>query len=312
MPTAFACPTTRPGSSTATAGRKRPRRALVLGNSFALGWSCSGDDQTIASHLSRATPYSFLNLAITGASSLQETIAAIPFLDLAELVVVISGVGNLLHYLEYGREYDLFGAFFPQSLFAGVGQARIDTLTAALRRTRTRDQAQAQAGSAARAELAAAVARHARTIGTVGEPPQWSPAQVAERRDLAVRHQLRDLRVLARALRPETRILYAMQPTATLAKPELEPDEQALLAAAQPFPIWKDVFEPYAMDQLPAYTAAIRANCEALDVPWLDLNDVDYRGICFVDYGHTTDLANAQIADHLARHLGFGSATAGL
>lgn len=277
----------------------RPRRALVLGNSFAMGWSCSGDDQTIASHLGRLTPYSFLNLGITGASSLQETIAAIPFLAQAEMVVIVSGVGNALHYCEYGREYDLFGAFFPQQFFLGIGAARIDTLTAALRL----DQDAADAAGP-RAELAAAVSRHARTMGTLGEPRmQWSEAEVRERCDLAARHHFRDLRLLLRALEPDTRILYAMQPTSTLAKPELAPDEQALLAAVRQFPIWKDVFEPYVMTQLPAYTAAIRRNCEALGVPYVDLNEIDYDGVCFVDYGHTTDTANMQIANYLARHL---------
>jgi acyl carrier protein len=279
---------------------KRPRRALLLGNSFAMGWSCSGDDQTLASQLSRLTPYSFLNLGITGASSLQETIAAVPFLAQAELVVVISGVGNLLHYLEYGSEYDLYGAFFPQPLFLGVRQARIDTLTAALRQ----DTQTGESPTPARAELAAQVARFERIMGkTDGRRPRWSEAQVRERRDLAVQHQFRDLRLLKQALEPGTRILYAMQPTSTLAKPQLEPDEQAMLAAVRHVPMWRDVFEPYVRDQLPDYTAAIRANCAALDVPYLDLNAIDYPGICFVDYGHTTDLGNAQIAEHLARHL---------
>lgn len=278
----------------------RPRRALLLGNSFAMGWSCSGDDQTIASHLGRLTPYSFLNLGITGASSLQETIAAIPFLADSELVVIVSGVGNPLHYLEYGGEYDLFGAFFPQHFFLGVGQARIDTLTAALRL----DKEPADAATGPRGELAAAVARHARTMGTLGEPRmQWSEAQVRERLDLAARHHCRDLRLLLRALEPDSRILYVMQPTSTLAKPELEPDEQALLAAVRQFPIWKEVFEPYVMDRLPAYTAAVRRNCETLGVPYVDLNEVDYRGVCFVDYGHTTDTANAQIAEYIAIRL---------
>lgn len=288
----------RHGVVDSTTWRDRPRRALVVGNSFAMGWSASGDAQTVASQLGRLTPYSFLNLGITGASSLQETIAAIPFLAHAQLVLIMSGVGNLLHYLEYGREYDLFGAFFPQQFFSGVGEARIDTLTAALQQQGTAVPA------GPRAELAAAVARHARTMGKRGERRmQWSQPEVAERCDLAVQHHFRDLRVLQRALPPEARILFALQPTSTLAKPELEPDEQALIAAVRQFPIWKEVFEPYVRDQLPSYTAAIRDNCEALGVPFVDLNEVDYQGVCFVDYGHTTDLANAQIAAYLARRL---------
>jgi acyl carrier protein len=279
---------------------ERPRRALLLGNSFAMGWMCSGDDQTLASHLNRLTPYSFLNLGITGASSLQEVIAAIPFLAQAELVLVVSGVGNLLHYLEYGQEYDLYGAFFPQQLFLGVRQARIDTLTAVLRQ----DGDAAEPPTAARADLAADVARYERIMGKRdGRRPAWSEAQVRARRDLAVQHQFRDLRLLKRALAPGTRLIYAMQPTSTLAKPELEPDEQAMLAAVRQIPIWQDVFEPYARDQLPAYSAAVRANCEALDVPYVDLNEIDYQGVCFVDYGHTTDVANAQIAAYIAQQL---------
>jgi hypothetical protein len=91
-----------------------------------------------------------------------------------------------------------------------------------------------------------------------------------------------------------------MQPTSCLAKPELEPDEQAMLAATRQFPMWKDVFEPYVRDQLSDYVAAIQRNCEALNVPYIDLNAIDYQGVCFVDYGHTTDTANEQIARFLA------------
>jgi hypothetical protein len=98
-----------------------------------------------------------------------------------------------------------------------------------------------------------------------------------------------------------------MQPTASLAKPALEPDERAMLAATRQLPMWKDVFEPFVRDQLADYCAAIRGNCEALGVPYIDLNDLDYRGLCFVDYGHTTDIANGHIARCLAEHLGHSS-----
>ncbi len=270
---------------------ERPRRALALGNSFTVGWCCSGDAATVPSLLSHITPYSFLNLGLTGASSLQETIAAIPFLDQAELVLVISGVGNLMHYYEYGGEYDRYGAFYPQQLFLGAGQTRIDHLSALL--GRGADEAADPAGAA----LARHLAAHAK------RPPCWNPSQLRERFDLAVRHHYRDLRLLVRALNPGARILYAMQPTATLAKPELEPDERAMLAATRQFPMWKDVFEPFVLGRLADYAAAIRGNCEALGVPYIDLNDIDYPGLCFFDYGHTTDTANGHVARRLAECL---------
>jgi acyl carrier protein len=269
----------------------RPRRALALGNSFTVGWCCSGDAATVPSLLSHATPYSFLNLGITGASSLQETIAAIPFLDQAELVLVISGVGNLMHYYEHGSEYDRYGAFFPQQLFLGAGQTRVDHLSTLLGR------AADDPADPTRAALARHMAAHAK------RPPSWGPSQLRERFHLAVRHHYRDLRLLARALNPGARLLYAMQPTASLAKPALEPDEQAMLAATRQLPMWQDVFEPFVRDRLAEYCAAIRDNCEALGVPYIDLDDLDYRGVCFVDYGHTTDTANGHIARRLAERL---------
>lgn len=273
----------------------RPRRALLLGNSFALGWGASGDDQTLASHLNRRTPYSFLNLGLTGASSLQETIAAIPFLAHAELVLVISGIGNLMHYCEYDRDYDLYGAFFPQQLYRGIGQTRIDHLSQVLER-RPADGGDTTTARAAD-DLARELARHAKRI------PDWSAAARRERRDLALAHHARDLRLLSRARSPGARIVYAMQPTSCLAKPALEPDEQALLAAFRQYPMWRDVFEPAVRDQLDDYIAGVRGNCDALGVPFVDLNAIDYQGVCFIDYGHTTDLANAHIADYLADYL---------
>jgi hypothetical protein len=269
----------------------RPRRALALGNSFLLGWCCSGDAATIPSYLSAKTPYSFLNLGLAGASSLQETIAGIPFLDQAELVVIISGIGNVQHYLEHTRDYDLYGAFFSQHLYLGTSQTPVRQLSALHQQDTSADV------GLARERLARHAAAHA------VPKQQWSAAEVRERHDLAVQHHFRDLRLLRRALNPGTHLLYALQPVSCLAKPVLEPDEVALHAALHRMPMWKDIFEPYVIPGLPDYIDALRRNCEALGVPCVDLSQVDYRGFCFVDYVHTTDTANEQIADYLAERL---------
>jgi hypothetical protein len=163
----------------------RPRRALALGNSFLLGWCCSGDAATIPSYLSAKTPYSFLNLGLAGASSLQETIAGIPFLDQAELVVIISGIGNVQHYLEHTRDYDLYGAFFSQHLYLGTSQTPVRQLSALHQQDTSADV------ELARERLARHAAAHA------VPKQQWSAAEVRERHDLAVQHHFRDLRLVA-------------------------------------------------------------------------------------------------------------------
>jgi acyl carrier protein len=264
---------------------ERPRRALALGNSFTLGWGCTGDKMTLPSQLNSKTPYSFLNLGIAAASSLQEAVASIPFLEKAELVLIASGLGNLVHNYEFGPEYDLYGAFYPQPLFLGTRETRVEHLSAQLRQG---------ADGSANGTLARNIAAHDK------RQRQWTSEEIKQRFDLAAQHHFRDLRLLVQAVQPGTPILYAMQPTSSLAKPELAADEQALLAAFRHYPMWKDVFEPYVMDQLSDYIEVIAGNCDVLDVPFIDLNEIHYQGICFVDYGHTTDAANEQIASYLA------------
>jgi len=70
------------------------------------------------------------HLGLAGASSLQETIAGIPFLDQAELVVIISGIGNVELVLGHTRDYDLYGAFFSQHLYLGTSQTPVRQLSA--------------------------------------------------------------------------------------------------------------------------------------------------------------------------------------
>jgi len=267
----------------------RARRALALGNSFMLGWGSSSDATTLPSLLNAATDYRFLNLAVMGASSMQELTAALPFLPQAELVVVGSGAGNPLHYLEFGGEYDAFGAFFGQEAYLGTSQTDFRHIAALLKHPH---------GSAAADPATAALRRR---LEEQAKPVMhWLPAQLDARLALAAEHLARDLRTLLHALPDNARLVFAMQPLAPLAKPVLEPDEQALLALYRQRPISRNVFEPYLNDRLPELVATARAVCEGLGIPFLDLNAVDYRGLCFKDYGHTLDDGNRLIARRLA------------
>ncbi|MCG6940950.1 MAG: acyl carrier protein, partial [Thiohalocapsa sp.] len=271
------------------------RRALALGNSFMLGWGASSDATTVPSLLNAETDYRFLNLAVMGCSSLQEVIAALPFLPDTELVLVGSGFGNPLHYLQFSTEYDPYGPFYGQDIYLGISRTDHRHLAELLK-------GQADASATTGADPAVGALRD-RLDAHAQRVMRWSAAEVEARLELAAEHLRRDLRTLLKALPDGARLVYAMQPVAALAKPVLEPDEQALFSVYRQFPFVRNVFLTYLLERVPALVASVRASCDALGVPFFDLNAIDYRGTCCKDDGHTLDEGNRQIAGRLAQWL---------
>ena len=276
----------------------RPRRALALGNSFMFGWGASSDAATIPSLLSARTEYAYLNLATAGANSFQELVSAAPFLADAELILIGGGLSNLLRALEYEPHNDLYGGFVGREFWAFVRELDFRHVLELLDHQGSHGERQAAAA------LRQAMAKHAEGFAR-WRREGWSQAEVSRRFEQAVAQHRRDLALLVRAKPPAARILYAMQPMATLAKPDPTPEERGLLAVHQHYnTMWRHVFEPYAEHLLPDFMAAVAANCAELGVPYTDLNQLDYEGWCFCDQGHVNDRGNRVAADFLAGWIG--------
>jgi hypothetical protein len=282
---------------------ERSHRALAVGNSFLFGWGASNDAATIPSLLNARTRWCFLNVATAGANSFQEVIAAAPFLAEAELILIGGGVSNLLRGLEYEPHNDLYGGFVGREFHALVRGLDFRHVLELLGQVPDPAAPRPSAARAATEALHRAMAEHA--AGHARWLHQgWDADEVQRRMDRALAQLRRDLALLVRAKRPGARILYAMQPTTTLAKPELTLEEQGLIAVHQHYnTMWRQVFEPHVKALLPAWIEAVATACADLDVPFTDLNRLDYEGWCFCDQGHLMDRGNRIVADHLAAWL---------
>jgi acyl carrier protein len=279
---------------------RRPNRAIAVGNSFLFGWGASSDAATIPSLLNAGGQRCFLNVATAGANSFQEVIAAAPFLAEAELVLIGGGVANLLRCLEYEPDNALYGGFVGREFHAFVRRLDFRHVLELLGQAPDPAAPISSAGREAAAALHRAMAEHAE--GHARWLHQgWDADEVRRRFDLALALLRRDLALLVRAKRPGARILFAMQPTTTLAKPELTLEEQGLIAVHQHYnSMWRQVFEPYVRDLLPEWIDAVAGVCADLDLPFTDLNRLDYQGWCFCDQGHLLDRGNRVVAEHLA------------
>lgn len=278
----------------------RPRRALALGNSFMFGWGASGDAATIPSLLGARTRWSFLNAATAGANSFQEVVSAAPFIRDAELILIGGGLSNLLRALEYEPYNDLYGGLVGREFWAFVRQLDFRYVLDLLGQAPDPGSPLSAGRQAAEEALRQAMAEHAEGFAR-WRREGWSPTEVARRYERALAHLRRDLELLVRAKSPGARIVYAMQPTATLAKPDPTPEERGLMAVHQHYnTMWKQVFEPYVAGLLPDFMAAVAQSCAALGVPYVDLNRLDYAGWCFCDQGHLNDRGNRIVADFLA------------
>jgi lysophospholipase L1-like esterase len=106
---------------------------------------------------------------------------------------------------------------------------------------------------------------------------------------------------LVRACHPATRVFFALQPIAGVTKPHLTEEEKYLFELySRTDKIWSRVVEQYAARVAKGYSQTLRQLCGDLGVPYTDLNDLDYEGWCFLDYGHMTDNGYRQVAEYLA------------
>lgn len=246
---------------------------ILLGNSVALGLAASSDAATVASQLAHLTGVRQLNLGLCAAVSLQEVIAAIPFLPSASTVVIIGGGPDLIN---------LVGSMAAESCYGTVSYERtFDDLTrvplfdlATLAAGRPLSELEDRRRPAARA-------------------PHWDLDQIDARMAVAARRRIRDLSVLARAAVDGTRILFCQQPLATGNTREYTPQERARYDFDAPiFGMLHSAVEAKWDD----FGALIAAGCAEIGVAYLNLAADRFVGDSFSDTVHLTDGGYRQAA----------------
>ncbi|TAJ24522.1 MAG: hypothetical protein EPO64_09400, partial [Nitrospirae bacterium] len=120
----------RDDSVDSTSWWRQNRRALLIGGSFVFGVGAAGDRHTVASVLNARTSHTFLNLGIRAANSTQELIASVPFLDSAELVIVCSGINNLVVGLQSRGRNELYGPLFTEGAIEALATHSVHELAA--------------------------------------------------------------------------------------------------------------------------------------------------------------------------------------
>lgn len=283
------------------------RRGLLLGGSFVFGVGSTTDRSTVVSQLGTHTGIAFLNLGIRAGNSLQELIAALPFLSSADIVMVCSGMNTLITHLQSLGMNELYGPLFGEECFAVLSRQPLRELANWI-------------------EHGGQPIRLGRLVRTVGESvrrrlasqngtsPHPASLQASSSRDFAtamaraVQQQERDLRVIARVLPEKARLLFAVQPVAAgLRKTFLEEEVELFrLNDCINAKIRRDqwmALKQHMVEYWPKYTELLQQMCQRLGVPFLDLNGLTYHGWCFVDQVHMTDEGQAQTAAHLASRL---------
>jgi hypothetical protein len=253
---------------------------IVLGGSFTFGVGATSDRHTIPAHLARLTGQQWLNLGIRSGNSSQELAAALPLADSARRIIVCSGVNNLVAALQTTQRSGYFAPLFFESACAAVGKVAIHDLVESLERRGPAASLRALTGPRGRAPALS---------------PRPEELTLAQRRDLALSRQVRDLRALGRLAGTE-RVTFCAQPFAD----ELtrsHPAEQALFRAhdRRQGTRWQQV-RTFALACWPDYVARLNGACSEAGIAFLDLPADGFTGWSFVDRVHLTDDGYEQAA----------------
>ncbi|MEV4257295.1 hypothetical protein AB0J52_29415 [Spirillospora sp. NPDC049652] len=246
---------------------------LVLGNSVTIGLAASSDAETPVSHLAHLTGQRQLNVGICAGNSLQELIAALPFLPKASSVAVIAGGTDLINMIGSRRVDGVFGPVsYERAIEALTGIPMFDLVMLA--------EGEEPEAPAPRLERP--------------EPPRWSLDDAASRMDEAVANRLRDLGFLVRAAPEGTPVVFCLQPFATTRTRDCVPEELDRYHFEAPvFGMLHHTVE----DLWDGYADRLRAGCERLGVHFLDLAARRFAGDSFADNVHLTDNGNRQAAE---------------
>lgn len=264
---------------------RRRRKGLVIGNSFVFGYGASCDRKSPVSILNTFSNYSFLNLGIPAGNSTQEFIAAVPFLQYTEYVLVCSGMVNLNLNLQSIGRYKLYGPFAGEPLFAKLSRIEFRKLDSFL-------QGDYEPGTGND--------RDRELPGPVGVEAGMPRDEIEARFARAVYLQSRDLKLIVRACKPSTPVFFAFQPLAVL-KPRLTPEEkESIRYDRSSDSTWWKVSDAYSGLMWPRYIYALERMCADIGVPFVDLNELDLDGRYFIDYSHMTDWGYRKIMQYLA------------
>ncbi|WP_242910548.1 hypothetical protein [Actinomadura terrae] len=249
---------------------------IALGGSYVFGVGATSDEATLPSRLAHLSGKPWLNLGVYAGNSLQELIAAVPFFERADTVLVCSGINNVFASLQSLGTNELYGPLFFEGALAALGRVPVPDLVAG------------QAAGAA-------------PLGTAGdtrpEPKSLTTADLAARLDGALRRQLRDLAVVAGAVRDGARLLFCLQPFADPVLRDPTPEERELYDLAQERQAAWTTARDYAAAHWESYTERVAAGCERLGVDFFALPARAFSGFSFYDRVHMTDNGYRQAAD---------------
>lgn len=247
---------------------------LVLGNSVTIGLAASSDAETPVSHLARLTGRRQLNVGICAGNSLQELIAAMPFLPLADSVAIIAGGTDLINIIGSRRVDGVFGPVSYERAMDALTDLPLFDLVLLAEGDKPGD-------------LDALRLRRP-------EPPRWSLDEASARMETAVRTRLRDLEFLARAAPAGTPVVFCLQPFATTRTRDCTPEELDRYHFEAPvFGMLHRTVE----DLWDAYAERLRDGCARIGVRFLDLAANRFAGDSFADNVHLTDNGNRQAAE---------------
>ncbi|MFI7634228.1 hypothetical protein [Nonomuraea sp. NPDC049400] len=253
---------------------------IMLGNSVAVGLAATSDRNSPASHLAFISGTRQLNLGLCAAVSLQELVAATPFLHAASTVVIIGGGSDFVN---------LVGSLDPGGLFGAVSYERT---FAELAEIPLFDLATLAAGEAVPDLESRRLKR--------GKPAAWDLAETVPRMEAAARRRLEHLAFLARATGGRTRILFCLQPFVTSRTRDLSPEEKARFDFDAPvFGILHSAIEK----NWDAYARLFAKGCADLAISFLNLSADLFEGDAFADIVHFTDDGNRQAAEMIHRAL---------
>jgi hypothetical protein len=285
---------------------------FVLGGSYVFGVGAGDDSGTLPAALWRRTGTPYVNLGVRRATSTQELISVLPFVERPTTFVVCSGLNNFAT----ARLVPLDPLFGPSYLdrplrklaalpveelerlvkIAGSGGRLASIGDAELRREMVRRLAKRL-----RRRRKPAAAKTERRPGRGKEEPH--PDAVVE---TAATVQLRDLRALRRLVPDAARVVFALQPIAPRTGKELTPEEESLFESLDVMQsrttrwrVLQELFETH----WDGFAARLEQGCATLGVPYVDLSRAPYTGWCFIDRIHMTDGGYDAAAAFLAERL---------
>lgn len=285
---------------------RAPRRGLVLGDSMAFGVGTTHDRHTLTSVLSTETGMALLNLGVRASNSTQQLIAAIPFLSDAHVVVICSGMNNLVTGLQSIGRNELFAPFFAEDVIDELSAYPMHDV-ARMVRASLRDVSLTVLLDALSARVRERFARrlraHPEAHDAAGNGSGGHPVDQTQVFASALARQRRDLAILKKALPRDATLLFVAQPFAGTRR-SCSSEEQQLFGFMDAIQgtDWA-ILKRHLTDWWPVYVEQLRAMCEQETVRFLDLNAAELTGWAYVDRVHLTDHGCRQAAGRIAQEI---------